>query len=100
MNDLVILPGYLQGDVSLKFPQCQSRMPFGIVFPAFLDVAGCRAWQEMDRSHLRANQAFDVPPEMRLATWSPIDLDAFIPASPLECPASKVRTVVDMDGFR
>src|SRR5271169_1392901 len=74
-------------------------MPLGVVFPAFLDVAGGRARQEMDRPHLRSDQALDVRPEMRLATRPPNDLHAFIPASPLECPASKVRAVVDVDGF-
>jgi hypothetical protein len=54
----------------------------------------------MDRSHLRTDQPLDVPSKMRFATRPPNDLDAFIPASPLECPASKVSAVVDLDGFR
>src|SRR5208283_3753494 len=74
-------------------------MALGVVFAAFLDVAGGGPRQEMDRSHLGPDQAFDMSAEMGLATRAPNDFDAFISASPFKSATSKIGAVVDVDVF-
>src|SRR5208337_1189306 len=100
MDDLmIILSCDFQSYITFEFAQRQRGMPLGVVFAAFLEVAGRGSQQEMDRSHLGPDQAFDMSAKMGFATRAPNDLDAFVPASPLKSATSKIGPVVDMDVF-
>ena len=99
MDDLMILSCDFQSYITFEFAQRQRGMPLGVVFAAFLDVAESGSRQEMDRSHLGPDQAFDVSAKMRFATRAPNDLDAFVPARPLKSTTSKICPVIDMDVF-
>src|SRR5271166_3591947 len=98
MDDLMILSCDFQSYITFEFAQRQRGMPLGVVFAAFLEVAGRGSRQEMDRS-VGPDQAFDMSAKMGFATRAPNDLDAFVPASPLKSATSKIGPVVDMDVF-
>src|ERR1700677_5079075 len=99
MDDLMILTRNFQSYITFEFAHRQRSMPLGVVLAAFLDVPGRGPRQEMDRSHLGPDQAFDVSAKMGFATRAPNDLDTFVPASPLKSATSKISPVVDMDVF-
>ena len=95
----MILSCDFQSYITFEFAQRQRGMPLGVVFAAFLDVTGSGSRQEMDRSHLGPDKAFDMSAKMGFPTRTPNDLDAFVPASPLKSATSKISPVVHMDVF-
>lgn len=68
----------IEGDVALEFPQSQRCVPLGVVFAELLFVAECCPGQQVQLSHLRADQTLDVTAEARLARRPP---SIAIPAS-------------------
>src|ERR1700679_3695367 len=71
MDDLMILTRNFQSYITFEFAHRQRSMPLGVVLAAFLDVPGRGPRQEMDRSHLGPDQAFDVSAKMGVAPRPP-----------------------------
>src|SRR6218665_13208 len=87
VDRLMVGADNVEGDVSLKFPQSQSRMPLRVVLAKLLRVAECGTGHQVEFSHLCPDQALDVATEARLCRRTPFDRDASILAPSLEGPA-------------
>lgn len=90
----------VEGDVALELGQSERRMPLRIVFAKFLRIAERRAGQQVEFSHLCADQALAMAIKARLSRRSTFDRDAGILASSLESTAPEVGAVVDVQRFR
>jgi hypothetical protein len=100
VDALVIVPGDFPTDPSFQFPQCHTRSRGRLIAASVGGIAECRARKHLHGAHLRTNQPFDMPAEMRLAYGTPLDLDPVVSASSLKSSAAKIGTIVGMQRFR
>ena len=100
MDRLMIGADDVECDIPLEFTQCQCRVPLRVVVSQILFVAECGAREQVQPSHLCADQALDVTAEAGLTRWPPLNGDAGVLASSLECPAAEVGAVVDVNSVR
>lgn len=81
MTAIVVLRAVLQAGVVSPNPKCRSR-------------------QQMNFAHQRANESFNVSPEVRLERWAVDYLDAVLLTSPPQGSAAKFFGVVQMQRSR
>lgn len=100
VDRLMVVADNVESDVALEFAQRECRMSTRIVIAQFVGIAECCAGEQVKLAHLCADQALDVATEAGLAGRPPVNIDTGILAAALECAASEVAAIIDMELIR